>query len=95
VTAETGWLQYAIKDPAVFLSTLYHWALLNYDFIPVKFRSTGQLLQLKGTVVRMINAHLNASHNQESISDEAVASVACLANANVGHCVPHHMILVN
>ncbi|EPE30624.1 hypothetical protein GLAREA_03591 [Glarea lozoyensis ATCC 20868] len=78
VTVETGWLSYALKDPGLFHSTLYHWALLNGDMTPVSFRQTDQLLKVKQVAIHSINERLR---NGE-ISDEVVASVTCLASVN-------------
>ena len=82
VTVETGWLTYALRDSAVFNSTLYHWASLNFDFLPTEFRTETNLLQLKGAIIRMINRRLG-SHKQGGVSDEIIASVACLTNVTV------------
>jgi hypothetical protein len=79
VTVETGWLSYALKDPGLFHSTLYHWALLNGDMTPVSFRQTDQLLKIKQVAIHSINERLQ---NLE-ISDEVIASVTCLASVNV------------
>lgn len=80
VTVETGWLKYAIRGPALFDSTLYHWALLNYNSLPEAFQHPHILLQVRGIAIQKVNALL---HAQRIVSDELIASVACLANANV------------
>ena len=79
VTIETGWLTYALKDVGLFHSTLYHWILLNSDSVPEYFRRTDQLLRVKGTALRLINAQLRF----QSVTDEVIASVACLTSVNV------------
>ena len=84
VTVETGWLTYALKDPGLFHSTLYHWALLNGDMTPVTFRQTDQLLKVKQIAIRSINERLRS----QDISDEVVASVTCLASVNVSIFIP-------
>jgi hypothetical protein len=79
VTAETGWLNYAIKDPGLFHSTLYHWALLNGEMTPPTFRQFDQLLNVKHMAICSINEQLQTAN----ISDEVIASVTCLASVNV------------
>lgn len=81
VSFETGWLQHAFNDAALFYSTLYHWTLLNYDYLPGQLRSPYHLLQLKGSAIRNINSNLTSG--EELIDDDIIASVACLASANV------------
>ncbi|RQM07411.1 hypothetical protein DH86_00003207, partial [Scytalidium sp. 3C] len=80
VSFETGWLQHAFNDAALFYSTLYHWTLLNYDYLPGQLRSPYHLLQLKGSAIRNINSNLTSG--EELIDDDIIASVACLASAN-------------
>lgn len=41
------------------------------------------LLQVKGTAIKSINSLFSSSSGHDRASDEAIASVACLANANV------------
>jgi hypothetical protein len=79
VTLETGWLPYALKDVGLFHSTLYHWILLNGNVVPESFRRADQLLRVKGTAIRLINEQLRA----QSVTDEVIASVACLTSVNV------------
>lgn len=90
VTAETGWLKYAIEDGALFNSTLYHWALLNYDFLPANIQSQQHLLVLKVAAIRTLASHFqplppSMGGDPEIFSDATIATVACLANANVSH----------
>ncbi|KAG9234566.1 hypothetical protein BJ875DRAFT_484086 [Amylocarpus encephaloides] len=81
VTVETGWLTYALRDVALFYSTLYHWAFLNYESLPPSFRRQNQLLQVRGTAIKTINDKLNVEGGV--VTDELIASVTCLASVNL------------
>lgn len=61
---------------------MYHWASLNYDFLPTEFQSQANMLQLRGAAISLTNGRLN-SIQRGGVSDEAIASVACLANVTV------------
>ncbi|KAL7940779.1 hypothetical protein V8C42DRAFT_336524 [Trichoderma barbatum] len=87
VTAETGWLKYAIKDDALFSTTMYHWASINYSLLPQKFQSTQHLLRLKAAAIQTLALHLQLSSSRDNgdtgmVSDAVIATVACLANIN-------------
>ncbi|UKZ72323.1 uncharacterized protein TrAtP1_013266 [Trichoderma atroviride] len=87
VTAETGWLKYAIEDSALFNSTLYHWAFLNYSFLPASFQSQQNLLALKAAAIRTLASQFQRAtpdmgSDPPTFSDAMIATVACLANAN-------------
>ncbi len=82
VASETGWLRYALEDGALFNSTIYYWALLNHQRLPVKFLNEESVIRLKGLAISKINPRLDsASH--DGVDDAVIASVACLANVNV------------
>ncbi|OPB45630.1 hypothetical protein A0O28_0078400 [Trichoderma guizhouense] len=88
VTAETGWLKYAINDNALFSTTLYHWASINYSALPPKYQSAQHLLRLKAAAIRTLASRLqpptgDANGNTEMVSDAVIATVACLANINL------------
>ncbi|UKZ94661.1 uncharacterized protein TrAFT101_009513, partial [Trichoderma asperellum] len=90
VTAETGWLKYAIKDNALFNSTLYHWAVLNYNFLPANVQSQHNLLALKAAAIRTLASHFQsatpvAGGDLETFGNATIATIACLANANFLH----------
>lgn len=90
ITAETGWLNYAIKDSALFNSSLYHWAFLNYNFLPANLQSQQHLLVLKAAAIRTLASNFQPvtpakEGDPETFSDATIATVACLANANVGY----------
>ena len=88
VTAETGWLKYALQDEALFTTTLYHWTAINYSFLPQQLQSEQHLLQLKAAALRLLALHLPVASNGTNgdgkiVDDAVVATVACLANVNV------------
>ncbi|KAL7910588.1 hypothetical protein GGI35DRAFT_449132 [Trichoderma velutinum] len=88
VTAETGWLKYAIKDNALFSTTLYHWASINYSSLPPRYQSAQHLLRLKAAAIQTLTLRLqppntSANSNTEIVSDAVIATVACLANINL------------
>ncbi|KAL6796472.1 hypothetical protein J3E68DRAFT_401051 [Trichoderma sp. SZMC 28012] len=88
VTAETGWLKYAINDNALFSTTLYHWASINYSALPPKYQSSQHLLRLKAAAIQTLASRLQpttggANGNTEMVSDAVIATVACLANINL------------
>ncbi|KAL7917149.1 hypothetical protein ACQKWADRAFT_62041 [Trichoderma austrokoningii] len=87
ITAETGWLKYAIEDSALFNSTLYHWAILNYDFLPANIQSQQNLLALKAVAIHTLALYFQRAtpymrSDAATFSDATIATLACLANAN-------------
>lgn len=78
VSTETGWFPYAIQDIALWHGTLYHWAALNEEILPESLRYARAIWEHKGQTLRLVNSRLR--EGWVSISEETVASVACLAN---------------
>ncbi|KAL7929311.1 hypothetical protein V8C35DRAFT_331697 [Trichoderma chlorosporum] len=88
VTAETGWLKYAIRDNALFTTTLYHWASINYSSLPPKYQSVQHLLRLKAAAIQALAVHLRptpsrAYMDSDTARDAVIVTVACLANINL------------
>ncbi|RDW77836.1 hypothetical protein BP6252_05889 [Coleophoma cylindrospora] len=81
ISSETGWLKYALEDGALFNSTIYYWAMLNYAVLPLVFQRPEYLIKLKGLVITKISSRLNAPncHNDGAL----IAAIACLANLNL------------
>jgi hypothetical protein len=75
-------MKYAVRNPALFATTLWHWAFMNRRYVPERFWDKSTLLSLKGDAILKVNAMLSSNMDQFT-SDAAIASVACLANANV------------
>ena len=82
VASETGWVKHALKDGALFSSTIYYWALLNHHRLQLLNQES--VIRLKGLAISKINRRLNS--NPDGVDDAVIASVACLANVNV--CKP-------
>ena len=82
VSHETGWLNFALEDAALFSSTLYYWALLNQARLPTRLLDHESMIRLKGLAISKISPRLSVTSPQ-GVDDAVIASVACLANVNV------------
>ncbi|KAK0755672.1 LOW QUALITY PROTEIN: hypothetical protein N5P37_011784 [Trichoderma harzianum] len=89
ITAETGWLKYAIKDNGLFNITLYQWASMFNSALPPKYQFAQHLLRLKAAAIRTLALNLQPPSNRansdvEMVSDAMIATVSCLANLLCG-----------
>jgi hypothetical protein len=79
-----------MEDSALFNCTLYHWAFLNYNFLPANYQSQQNLFALKAAAIRTLASQFQRATPEMgsepvTFSDATIAAVACLANADVSY----------